>query len=241
MSPCLKCITFSRSWKVSSRASTRWFGSHRGPRTVWERGARRVKDTDNADRSLGEIENLSYVERIRESHDPTLHLKTLEDELKSTIGQALRKQADKIMYEVANMEREYESYVKILQEARRNTAPEEKKSPESLRSPRIGPCRETRRRLEDVVERHNGHRSRALQARWELIVHRQAAGFLVNNHNVVTQTFPIKSALRVPCWEEGYPENEILNGKDLESRRGDESATRIPDQLDWWQRIGRWR
>lgn len=243
MSPCFNRFTTCRLLKASSRSFSRPFGSHQGgPRTVWERGARRVKDTTNADQTLRDIENSSYVERIRQSHDPTLHLKTLEDELKSTIGQALRKQADKIMYEVANMEREYESYVKILQEARRSASPEHGDSPESSERQKIHPCRETRRRLTELVERYNGHRSRALQARWELIVHRQAAGFLVNNHNVVTQTFPIKSALPEPCWEGDRPENELASkGSELESRRHDESSARIPDQLDWWQRIGRWR
>jgi hypothetical protein len=242
MSPCLNRFTACRFLKASSRALTRPFGTHRGPRTAWERGARRVKDTTNADSSLGEVVHLPYVERIRESHDPTLHLKTLEDELKSTIGQALRKQADKIMYEVANMEREYESYVKILQDARCSASSDHDYSPDSPESPRSHPSQDTRRRLDEVVERYNGHRSRALQARWELIVHRQAAGFLVNNHNVVTQTFPIKSALRQPCWEADSPGNELaLDGVEQESRRLDESAARIPDQLDWWQRIGRWR
>jgi hypothetical protein len=243
MSPCLNRFTTYRFLKTSSRARTRPFGTHRGPRTAsWERGARRVKDTTNADSSLGGIGHIPYVERIRESHDPTLHLKTLEDELKSTIGQALRRQADKIMYEVANMERQYESYVEILQVARRSTSPEHDYSPDSSEIPRIRPSPETRRRLDEVVERHNGHRSRALQARWELIVHRQAAGFLVNNHNVVTQTFPIKSALPEPCWEADSPGNELaVNVAEPESRRFDESEARIPDQLDWWQRIGRWR
>jgi hypothetical protein len=242
MSPCLNRFTTYLFLKTSSRARTRPFGTHRGPHTAWERGARRVKDTTNADSSLGEIVHIPYVERIRESHDPTLHLKTLEDELKSTIGQALRKQADKILYEVANMEREYESYVKILQDARRSASPDHDYSPDSSESPRSHPSQDTRRRLDEVVERYNGHRSRALQARWELIVHRQAAGFLVNNHIVVTQTFPIKSALSEPCWEADSPGNDLaVNVAEPESRRFDESAPRIPDQLDWWQRIGRWR
>ena len=242
MSLCLSKVPICRSWKGSSRAFTRPFVSQRGPRTVWERGARQVKDTTNADRTLGEIEHSSYMKRIRESHDPTLHLKTLEDELKSTIGQALRKQADKILYEAAHMEREYESYVKILQDARRSASSDRDCSPESSESIRIRPCQETRRRLDEVVEKYNGHRSRALQARWELIVHRQAAGFLVNNHNVVTQTFPIKNALPEPCWEGESPESELAsNGIEQEPSRHEESGTRIPDQLDWWQRIGRWR
>jgi hypothetical protein len=209
--------------------------------SVWERGARRVKDT----RSRREPEHLAYIERICETHDPTLHLKTLEDELKSTIGQALRKQADKILQAVAEMERERETYLGFLRRAKHQTAD----AGESDKAPWLSRlCPETRLELEEVAARHNQHRTRAIHSRWELIVHRQAAGFLVNNHNVVTQTFPIGKALPT-CWEELEAASDVhdlvsmqaVSSNLVQTTKQTEASPRIPDQLDWWQRIGRWR
>jgi hypothetical protein len=109
-------------------------------------------------------------------------------------------------------------------------------------------CLDTRRQLEEIAARHNQHRTRAIRLRWELIVHRQAAGFLVSNHNVVTQTFPIGRALPT-CLEELEAANDVhelvsahpVSSKLEQPTRQVVSPPRIPDQLDWWQRIGRWR
>jgi len=46
--------------------------------TSWERGAKLVKDVDKVSNR--------YLEAIRETHDPSFHIKTIEDELKETIG-----------------------------------------------------------------------------------------------------------------------------------------------------------
>lgn len=52
--------------------------------TTWQRAAVRVKNT--------EIEkNNPYLELIRDTHDPSLHLKTIEEELQGSIGKALGK------------------------------------------------------------------------------------------------------------------------------------------------------
>ena len=38
-----------------------------------------------------------YLEAIRQTHDPALHIKTLEEELAGSIGQALGKQGRKVL------------------------------------------------------------------------------------------------------------------------------------------------
>ena len=55
----------------------------------WQRGAKLVKNTDTTSNK--------YLEHIRQTHDPALHLKTLEDELKGTMGPALGKQGEKVL------------------------------------------------------------------------------------------------------------------------------------------------
>ena len=164
--------------------------------SVWERSAHRVKNTSV------EKDN-PYLDLIRDTHDPSLHLKTLEDELKGTIGKALGKQGEKIQY-----------YVRLMQQVFED---------------------------EDFVENNkrarkfNEYRKQAIQARWELTVHRQAAGFLVNNHTYVMKHYPIPEAL---------PESETDD--DLSSVKQNTATSKTKtkqfgDQLDWWQRIGRWR
>jgi len=50
-----------------------------------------------------------YLEHIREVHDPSLQLKTLEDELKRTIGGALGKQGEKIVSSIRKMKKKKKS------------------------------------------------------------------------------------------------------------------------------------
>jgi hypothetical protein len=44
--------------------------------TVWERSAKSIKNTD--------FENSDYLDTLRTIHDPSLHIKTIEDEIKGT-------------------------------------------------------------------------------------------------------------------------------------------------------------
>lgn len=86
-------------------------------------------------------------------------------------------------------------------------------------------------------QQHNLYRKDCVQARWELIVHRQAVGFIVGNHKYVTEKFPIAEAL---------PEGNANDGDEAATGSDDDNKTKKPkkafgDQLDWWQRIGRWR
>ena len=74
-----------------------------GPSTrlkSWESGARLVRNTT--------VENNKYLEHIREVHDPSQHLKTIEDELKGTIGKALGKQGEKVLQALCDFMQRFE-------------------------------------------------------------------------------------------------------------------------------------
>jgi hypothetical protein len=176
----------------------------------WESGAKLVKNT--------KMEN-QYLQEIRATHDPSLHVKTIEDELKGTIGKALGKQGEKVLMYRRAMEQERTAYVRLLEDFEQD-----------VRHPKII----------EAVEKHNQYRKDCLHARWELIVHRQAVGFIVGNHNYVMEKFPIGEAL---------PTADELNRTDDGDDDDDDDSEMSPttqkktfgDQLDWWQRIGRWR
>mmetsp|Transcript_43950 Transcript_43950/g.65187 ORF Transcript_43950/g.65187 Transcript_43950/m.65187 type:complete len:208 (-) Transcript_43950:330-953(-) len=189
-------VRFERQWKHSSASSS--LG------TTWGRVASKVKDTEMHKQN-------QYLEHIRETHDPQLHIKTLEDELKGTIGKALGKQGEKVLYHMKCMAAERGRYEELVCS----------KSDASSKS-----------KLVDVAKRHNMYREEAIKARWELLVHRQAVGFIVNNHEFVHKKFPIGDALN----EEGV---EVIQAPDEENQTGKkENPT---GQLDWWKRVGRWR
>lgn len=178
---------------------------HTDQRRTWERAALRVKDTEREKTN-------QYLECIRDTHDPTLHLKTIEDELKGTIGKALGKQAEKIFYAVRLMQEEYTRYQSLLTNEVTN-----------------------RQLLIQSAQLYNDHRKRAIQARWELLVHRQAAGFIVNNHHYVMQHYPIADP--IPVELEGSDGPVISQTKGMPAKKGE----KFGDQLDWWQCIGRWK
>lgn len=168
--------------------------------TTWERSAVRIKNTDDTN---------PYLEAIRDTHDPTMHLKTIEDELKGTIGKALGKQGDKILNSLRRMSDEFQKYETLLE------------THETIDHPDV----------QASAIRYNEIRKQAIQARWELMVHRQAAGFIVNNHQYVMEHYPISEALPLSANEEA---NKPSSSKENAKKK-------FGDQLDWWQRIGRWR
>lgn len=177
------------------------------PSQSWERSARSVKNI--------EVKN-EYLQKIRQVHDPAQHIKTLEDELRSTMGKALGKQGDKILRALRNMQVELDRYHDLL-ETHSRSAPA-------------------------VLERarqYNFYREQAKTARWELIVHRQAIGFIVNNHNFVSDKYPIRPAL--PETPEQVHQLEEQQGNGDVVIMMEESNTKWRGQLDWWQRVGRWR
>ncbi len=158
------------------------------------------------------VEN-KYLEHIREVHDPSQHLKTIEDELKGTIGKALGKQAQKIQMYSKLMDEERQKYEEVLQ----------------TETPDL-------QKLNDHANTHNQWRKDCLQARWELIVHRQAVGFTVGNHKFVMEKFPIGDELPI--------NEELLDHNGARSRHPNKNTSKpkkFTDQLDWWSRIGRWK
>eukprot|EP00559_Dactyliosolen_fragilissimus_P004915 CAMPEP_0184869470 /NCGR_PEP_ID=MMETSP0580-20130426/34184_1 /TAXON_ID=1118495 /ORGANISM="Dactyliosolen fragilissimus" /LENGTH=215 /DNA_ID=CAMNT_0027370973 /DNA_START=45 /DNA_END=689 /DNA_ORIENTATION=+ len=144
---------------------------------TWERGAKLVKNTDVTNQ---------YLEHIRDVHDPSLHLKTIEDELKGTIGKALGRQGQKILDALKSMQKEGDSYHNILRQTDSDI-----------------PCNDAvNAKLNYHANKYNDFRSQALKARWELLVHRQAVGFVVNNHKFVHEKFPIPEAIRTSFHDE---------------------------------------
>ena len=95
-----------------------------------------------------------------------------------------------------------------------------------------------------VIKAYNKHRKDAEKARWELTVHRQAVGFIVNNHRFVQEKFPMPPNLTLP-FDIDMSLCTSDNMNDLSSKKqngGKEGVVRnFGNQLDWWETIGRWR
>ncbi|KAL3781216.1 hypothetical protein HJC23_003533 [Cyclotella cryptica] len=163
-----------------------------------------------------------YLDKIRaETVDTSLQLKTIEDELCGAIGKALGRQGEKVLFAIRDMEKERGKYQDCLR------------------------IREFHAALE-YADRYNEARKRALKARWELLVHRQAVGFTTENHNVVHSTFPISDAL--PSTLAGLEESLVMqsssNTNNMYPRTEANDAQqrqKFGDQLSWWQRVGRWK
>lgn len=183
--------------------------------TTWERGAIAVKNIDATN---------PYLESIRQTHDPAMHIKTIEDELKGTIGQALGKQGRKILMWMKVMQQERERYDSLL------VLQQDMK------------CAVTVMQINAIAKGYNAAREKAIKARWELVVHRQAAGFIVNNHKLVHEKFSIKDALPV---DHSLTSQEADDASDYDSKQQQQQrqkgTKKFGDQLDWWQQVGRWR
>jgi hypothetical protein len=234
--------------------------------TTWQRSAIKVKNTNNNDTTTAattavDAVSKPYLERIRDLHDPSKHIKTLEDELLGSIGQALGKQGQKVESCIRTMKKHWQAYEQALAEVQQQET-----------NPSIG------QRADDKVlvqknqkaaaaaaaaaSAYNDARQRAIQARWELLVHRQAAGFLVDNHNHVTKLYPIPGpALQLPddddqndvvvqnvvvvVQNDSHDEMSNKNNTDSDDQQQQQqqktNKTIFGDQLDWWQRIGRWK
>ena len=210
------------------------------PSKSWERGARLVKNT--------KVEN-QYLDHIRDLHDPSLHLKTIEDELKGTIGKALGKQGEKILRFLKLMEEERQKHSEILYQLQQESTPRQDGA--TVFNSTTAAAGHNEKLLIECITKHNEYRSKAIQARWELTVHRQAVGFIVNNHKFVQDKFPIGEALKEP----DETTASIAATKNGENAKGGTSSSssseqhnnnnkkqqQFGDQLDWWQRIGRWK
>lgn len=141
-------------------------------------------------------------------HDPSLHLKTIEDELKGTIGKALGKQGQKISLYSRLMHQERQKYGELLEKI--------KDLDNDNSTTTTADTAATVQQLRAIAKQHNLYRKECLQARWELIVHRQAVGFIVDNHKYVMETFPIGDALRVESATQGE-QNESSVTKNVPS------------------------
>ncbi len=159
-----------------------------------------------------------YLERVRsEVVDPALHIKTIEDELCGAIGKALGRQGAKVLFAIDQMKEAHAQYLECIR----------------------AQCYDKAVRYAHL---HNDARKRAIQARWELLVHRQAVGFTVDNHSVVHKTFPITGALPTimedisssggRC-EEAMQVNNSIEQHCTKKAWG--------DQLSWWESVGRWK
>lgn len=213
--PKLSSSFSSGSGSNGNRSSNSVSFSAKGPSQQlksWESGAKLVQNTT--------VEN-KYLEHIRDVHDPSQHLKTIEDELKGTIGKALGKQGQKVLMYTKLMNQEREKHEDLLLKRLPTDADHV---------------------LEDELHKcaiaHNNYRKECLQARWELIVHRQAVGFIVGNYKFVQEKFPIGDPL---------PVAETVgtsSGNDKPGQPGnkkDSNPKQFTDQLDWWESIGRWK
>jgi ABC-type uncharacterized transport system substrate-binding protein len=189
----------------------------------WESGAQKVKDST--------VQN-QYYEHIRDMHDPSKHVKTIEDELKGTIGKALGKQGQKIMMYTKLMEEHKQKYEQLMEQYDASVVVVDKNKNDmttSTNSSRTNHHIATA--IQECVNDHNKYRKDCIQARWELIVHRQAVGFIVGNHQYVISTFPIGEAL--PEWD----------GCSMKTTTSTPAPSKkvFGDQLDWWQKVGRWK
>jgi hypothetical protein len=159
---------------------------------------------------------------VRQEVDPAAHLKTIEDELCAAIGKALGRQGEKVQCAICEMKEHHAQYMQFLHAQAYKDASES-------------------------ALRHNDARTRAVQFRWELLVHRQAVGFTVDNHSVVHRTFPINDALPVDL-DEIKIATEMLT--DINNANSNENITSEQpvkkkkvwgDQLSWWENMGRWK
>ena len=229
---CAASCPLSKTVRCLSSTST---SSSTSSTTTWQRSAVKVKNID--------IYNNQYLEHIRDTHDPSQHIKTLEEELMGTMGQALGKQGAKIVESIKDMQKHlliYEEAVERYEKHKSQQQEQQQQQDEHVN----GSNNNTNTPLHhhpdpDVIQAaraYNEARERALKKRWELLVHRQAAGFTVNNHNHVTKLHPIGPAISV---EDDERNNDEHDGNDKQKTKKKTQA--FGDQLDWWQRIGRWK
>lgn len=163
-----------------------------------------------------------YLQRVRsEVVDPALHLKTIEDELCGAIGKALGRQGEKVSFAINEMKEAHAQYLECIH----------------------AQCHD---KALHFAYLHNDARTRAIHARWELLVHRQAVGFTVDNHSVVHKTFPISNALPIKV-EEIRKTIITSSGESCEEEMQvnitEQQSTKKAwgDQLSWWERVGRWK
>mmetsp|Transcript_23839 Transcript_23839/g.30029 ORF Transcript_23839/g.30029 Transcript_23839/m.30029 type:complete len:259 (+) Transcript_23839:102-878(+) len=241
-----------------SSSSARFFSSSSftvkvpsaAPSSSWERGAKLVKNVDTSNK---------YLEHIRDVHDPSQHLKTLEDELRGTMGKALGKQGQKILLSLQRVEDERTKYVDLMFSNATENRDKTENIDENPVHNREGNTNQnelfenvsfqsmpsmTKANLVRIIKAYNKHRKDAEKARWELTVHRQAVGFIVGNHKFVQQKFPIPEPLTLPYdFDMSLLNSDNITDQSSKTLNGGKEAVvrNFGTQLDWWEKIGRWR
>jgi hypothetical protein len=231
---------------------------HHNSGTVWERVAVAVKyaEQDTASTTTTTTK-VACVNTIRATHDPVLHIKTIEDELKGTIGKALGRQGEKVLRFIRSMKQELQHYHALVEQHHHphpsvSLDPTTPTTNNGMSTNTIAPTTTTTHHnhpdILQSAQAYNQYRQQALQARWELTVHRQAIGFIVNNHNYVTEHYPIPPPLLPPSIH--YPTDQVQprdpqqNDEDnssSHSKGNHNNETFMKGQLAWWERVGRWR
>jgi hypothetical protein len=202
------------------------------PSKTWERSAKLIKATElnqAVPTTTTTTRKNPYLDRIREAHDPSMHLKSIEDELKGTIGQALGRQGAKIQNAIRRMNEQYVTYQEILLKKHQHHHHHHHHDDDDQYHPEVIQAATT----------FNQYRADAVQARWELMVHRQAVGFIVNNHEYVQKDYPIPEPLPISRRKVDQASLATINGE--KGKQLGEKTNEFGDQLDWWQRIGRWK
>ena len=129
----------------------------------------------------------------------------MEEELHGAVAESLGRSADKVKIAMEDCKR-------WAEEARR------------LEAEGLGG-------VEEVLGRYNEARGRMERRRWELIVQRQACGFVIDNYEAIYKLFPIPDKMEV-----GEVRGEVRR---VEGKEGKEK--KAMGQLSWWQSIGRWK
>eukprot|EP00978_Attheya_sp_CCMP212_P035458 scaffold154456_cov61-Attheya_sp.AAC.1 len=211
-------------WQQPSRClSSSGSNNHDKQETSWGRSAKRIQNV-----ATGITKGDKYAQQIREedmvSTDPATHVKTLENEVQAVMGQALGRQAEKITHAKREMDTHWTKYqTLLLLLSNNNNEDDDNDNATTNNVPALNEC----------AKLYNFHRERAKKARWELLVHRQAVGFVVDNHRVVHELFPIGDAL---------PILDTASSKIApDQQHGAPKPQRFGSQLDWWQQIGRWK
>ena len=216
-----QCHPPSSSCAISPSASFFSSSSFQSPKSP-------SKQPSTWERSANLVKNTDvtnpYLEQVRaEVVDPTMQIKAMEDELCGAIGKALGRQGEKVVFAIRDMTAEHTQYLEHIQN-------------------------QSFEKAIQSAKRHNECRKRALAARWEFLVHRQAAGCTVDNHQVVHKTFRIGDALPIKMEEllatvssvDG--ENPTQHALDASSASAKQPTKKVwGDQLSWWQRVGRWK
>jgi hypothetical protein len=162
--------TFAASSKIADESKP----------SAWSRTAANLQSSHTSAVNDG-IAQTEYMKLVQTKADPTMHIKTIEDELMDAVAGALKKTADKVQTSITAVQ---ETLDEMESRGMRNDA--------------------------DLIAQYKHRVVQAERMRLELIIHRQACGFQINNHAHVNKLFIIPKLTSIKS--EGsvnlYDENE---------------------------------